>query len=107
MAIFREPTFEITDDYCGLYNVEDKRRFFTEDMQELPMSLINMPKVGDKGTFKVISTKAKYKIFEGEVIGKYGEDHILVRNLNNDLRESYFKREFLTKEVLYRPIECL
>jgi hypothetical protein len=108
MAHYQVPDYEPTDDYGGLFQVKkNERKFVDADTHKMvSMKKLKLPNVGEIGVFRIKASRKKFKKFEGEVIGKYGEDHILVKNLKNGFKESFFKRDFLTKEVSYKPLQA-
>ena len=108
MAYYKAQDYEPTDEYGGLFQVKkNQRKFVDADTQKVvSMNELKLPNKGDTGVFQKKASRKKIKKFEGEVIDKYGEDHILVKNLKNGFRESFFKRDFLTEEVTYKPLEA-
>ena len=39
---------------------------------------------------------------KGKVVGKYGDDHVLVGGFKDRVKESFFRRDVLTGDVRFR-----
>lgn len=96
MATYKHLDFEPTDDFCGLFKVEDEK---TNQYESL-----TFPEPGTKCKFKVKKGNRKYAIFEGVVMEKYGDSHISVLNLTTGLRESFFLYDLKCKVVTIKPL---
>lgn len=78
--------------------------FIDSENREVPLSQIKLPNVGDEGIFKSQESKKKFKRFKGVVLEKYRDEHIVVKNLKNGCKESFFRRDFLTQQVRFEPM---
>jgi hypothetical protein len=100
------------DSYCGLFNIkkESKKAFVidkeTQKTKMISLDDFKIPEKGEKGIFKVPKGRNRVKSFEGLVIQKYGDDHIVVENLSSlsKSKENFYKSDFLSKQVFFKAI---
>lgn len=104
MADYKVLDYEPSDSFGGVFALPKKDvKFVDKNTNEfVSIKRIKMPKLHEEYIFKVKIHGQKAKIMKGKVVGKYGDDHVLVEDLKTGVKESFFRRDVLTGDVRFK-----